>query len=468
MISKNTLFLRSSYGFLIVFFSLLCVSCEEIPSENNDTKKQLLTALEASLDTLSNVWYPRTIDSVHGGFWSDFDYKWEKVGEQNKMLVSQARHVWTASTLALYYNDSKYQQIAKHGYHFLRNHMWDSQHGGFHTLLGVEGDSLKLLSTGKSAYGNSFAIYGLATYYKVSKDTSALNLAKKTFRWLEEHAHDPEYGGYFDVLQMDGSWMLDVTENDRNYDNYIRKDWKDQNSSIHLLESFTALYEVWPDALVKERLEELLVLIRDTITTKNGYLILHLQRDWTPVSYKDSTESVRKENFFLDHVSFGHDVETAFLLLEASHVLGKKNDTLTMRRAKIMVDHALDWGWDDSKGGFYEGGHHWEETNTRTIEDARKVWWTQAECLNTLLLMSKLYPEEPRYYELFEKQWHYINTYLIDHTYNGWFDAGLDTSPEAEKRAKAQIWKVNYHNVRSLMNVIKMMKGEFELTQSHQ
>ncbi|PIB39344.1 AGE family epimerase/isomerase [Maribacter sp. 4G9] len=445
----------------------MCFSCKEHPKEDKDPKKELLTALEASLDTLSNVWYPKSIDSIYGGFWSDFDYKWDKVGKQNKMLVSQARHVWTASTLARFYNDAKYQQIAKHGYHFLRDHMWDSEYGGFHTLLGLEGDSLKLLSTGKSAYGNSFAIYGLATYYKVSKDTTALNLAKKTFHWLEEHAHDLEYGGYFDVLQMDGSWMLDVTKNDRDYDNYIRKDWKDQNSSIHLLESFTALYEVWPDALVKERLEELLVLIRDTITTEKGYLTLHLQRDWTPVSYKDSTENIRNENFFLDHVSFGHDVETAFLLLEASHVLGKKNDTLTMRKTKTMVDHALDWGWDTSKGGFYEGGYYWDETNTRTIEDNRKVWWTQAECLNTLLLMTKLYPEEPQYSEFFENQWHYINTYLIDHTHNGWFDAGLDTSPEAEKRAKAQIWKVNYHNVRSLMNVIKMMKGEFELTNSH-
>ena len=129
-----------------------------------------------------------------------------------------------------------------------------------------------------------------------------------------------------------------------------------------------------------------------------------------------------------------------------------------------MADHALDWGWDAENGGFYEGGYYWEKTKDRTIEDDRKVWWTQAECLNTLLLMSKLYPEESRYDELFEKQWQYINTYLIDHTYGGWYDAGLDTSPEAEKRAKAQIWKVNYHNTRSLINVIKMMKGEFELT----
>ena len=462
----RTYYLQYFYRYLILSFLFLSFSCTEQPEKTTDSNNELLTQLEASLDTLSTVWYPKTIDSINGGFWSDFDYKWNKVGAQHKMLVSQARHVWTASTLALYYKDSNYERIAGHGYKFLRDKMWDEQYGGFHTLLGNNGDSLKLRSTGKSAYGNSFAIYGLATYYKVSKDTAALNLAKKTFQWLEKHAHDPDYGGYFDVLQMDGSWMLDVSKNDNSYDNFIRKDWKDQNSSIHLMESFTALYEVWPDPLVKKRLEELFLLIRDTITTKKGNLTLHLERDWTPVSYKDSTEASRKEHFFLDHVSFGHDVETAFLLLEASYVLGRKHDSVTPTKTKKMVDHALDWGWDAEKGGFYEGGYYWDNTE-RTIEDDRKVWWTQAECLNTLLLLSKLYPEESRYHELFHKQWQYINTYLIDHTYGGWYDAGLDTSPEAATRAKAQIWKVNYHNVRSLINVIKMIKGEFELTNKH-
>ncbi len=48
--------------------------------------------------------------------------------------------------------------------------------------------------------------------------------------------------------------------------------YKDQNSSIHLLEALTALYEVWKDPLVRERLQEMLFLIRDTIITRRGNL----------------------------------------------------------------------------------------------------------------------------------------------------------------------------------------------------
>ncbi len=449
--------------YLLYMALILTLSCNQQDKKAAIRKEELLPNIEIALHELAEVWYPRVLDTVNGGYWSDFNYKWDRVGKQQKMIVSQARHIWTASQLALFYKDERYAKIANHGYQFLRDHMWDSLYGGFNTLIGFEGTRLKRLSTNKSTYGNAFAIYALATYSVVSKDTTALELAKKTFYWLEEHAYDTVYKGYFDVLKQDGSWMLDITENDHDYDNFIRKDWKDQNSSIHLLESFTALYSAWPNPLVRERLEELFYLIRDTITTEKGYLTLHLQRDWTPVSFRDSSEVYRRQNFYLDHVSFGHDVETAFLLLEASHTLGLKNDTITGIKAKKMVDHALEWGWDSENGGFYDGGYY-QNDGSRTIENREKVWWTEAEGLNALLLLSQLHPQETRYYDLFKKQWTYINSYLIDHQYGGWYDAGLDSSPEAEKRAKAQIWKANYHDGRSMLNVIKMLKGEFPLT----
>lgn len=447
-----------------VVFLLLIFSCKQKETSTKVVTNKLLPEIEASLDELVDVWYPKTIDTINGGFWADYNAQWEKEGNQNKMLVTQARHIWTASTLAMYYKNDTYQDIAAHGYQFLKDHMWDDEHGGFYTLKGIEEDgSLKLLSTSKSAYGNSFAIYGLATYYKVSKDTTALNLAKKTFQWLEEHAYDPEYKGYFDVMKQDGSWMLDVKVNDNNYGDFVRKDWKDQNSSIHLLECFTALYEVWPNALLKQRLEELLLLVRDTITTEKGSLTLHLQRNWTPVSFKDSTETYRKANFWLDHISFGHDVETAFLMLEASHALGSEYD-ITLTKGKKMVDHALAKGWDSEKGGFYDGGYYFDDSDVCTIENPAKVWWTQAEGLNSLLLMSKLFPEEKRYYPLFEKQWSYLDTYMIDHKNGGWYREGLDSTPNVINDAKAGVWKVNYHNIRALINVIQMLKGEFLLT----
>jgi len=43
---------------------------------------------------------------------------------------------------------------------------------------------------------------------------------------------------------------------------------------IHLLECCTELYTVWPDPLLRTRLQSLLRIVRDTITTDTGYMTL--------------------------------------------------------------------------------------------------------------------------------------------------------------------------------------------------
>ncbi|MGB5170282.1 MAG: AGE family epimerase/isomerase [Eudoraea sp.] len=446
--------------FLIIF--LVFVSCRNSSPEIKKADP-ILFELKASLESLSQIWYPRTMDTIEGGFYPDFNYRWELEGEQTKMLVTQARHLWTTSSLYAYYKDPRYLKMAKHGFEYLSTKMWDTNHGGFHTFLKpVEGIYTPQGST-KSTYANAFAIYGLANYYKVSGDTAALNLAKKTFQWIDQKAYDPLYKGYFDVLQLDGTNMLLLEENDKDYDNWIRRNWKDQNSSIHLMEAFSALYEVWPDKHLGERLTELQLLIRDTITSSKGYLYLHLERDWTPVILKDSSETYRQENFALDHVSFGHDVETGFLLLEASHALKLQHDSITPLKAKKMIDHGIDKGWDLKLGGFFDGGYYLDDSDECTILNRAKIWWTQAEGLNALMLMASLYPEEKRYRRLFEAQWSYIKKELMDQTYGGWYGEGVEGNEQIRLEPKAHIWKVNYHNIRALINTIEMLEGTYVL-----
>jgi mannobiose 2-epimerase len=416
--------------------------------------------LEKSLKSeLLDVWYPRAIDSENGGFLSDFTYEWQAKGRQNKMIVTQTRHVWTSSQAAMFYGDEKYRKIAEHGFRFLRDKLWDKIHGGFYMYRSREGGSPGFFGDGKSAYGNAFAVYALAGYFKMSGDSSALELAKKTFLWLEKHSHDAEYKGYYDNLNRDGS-LPAISQGNR------QPDWKDYNSSIHLLEAFSGLYKVWPDALVRARLLEMLGLIRDKMTHGKGYLLLNWSRDWQHVSFKDEAKSVREANYFLDHVSFGHDVETAFLLLEASNVLGLENDKKTLAVAKTMVEHSLTNGWDEENGGlYYEGYYHPEEESITIINDT-KTWWVQAEALNAFLLMAKLFPAEKKYYIAFEKEWQYIDKYLIDHQHGDWYEEGLDNSPDMARAPKGRDWKVNYHNTRALINCIKMLKSEFELTKN--
>lgn len=432
----------------------------DLPTNEN---QQLIDEMSQSLKKeILDIWYPTCIDTVEGGFLTNFSYDWKALDFQNKMIVTQARHVWTTSVVSKFYHDDTYRQIAAHGFHFLKNKMWDSEYGGFITSYGETFPPV--MHDEKLAYGNAFAIYALAAYYSASKDTTALSLAKKTFYWLEKYSHDPEYKGYLNILNRDGSWSSS-RYSDRTPGLLSGAGLKDQNTSIHLMEAFTELYRVWPDSLLRERTIELLLLIRDRITNPAGYMTLFFERNWTPVSFRDSAETVRKMNRHFDNVSFGHDVETAYLMLETSHVLGLETGSRTLSVAKKMVDHALANGWDNENGGIYYEGYYFEDSDSITIINKSKQWWVQAEGLNAFLLMSKLFPDEKKYVDAFKKQWEYIKKYLIDHEYGDWYVEGLDINPSAWKSLKAQSWKGNYHNVRALINCIHMLKGEFDLIQ---
>jgi cellobiose epimerase len=432
-------------------------------STTETERMQLADEMERSIKTeLLNKWYPQSVDSIFGGFLSTYTYDFKPTGPQDKFIVTQARHTWTTAKAAQFYPGiTYYLECSRNGFQFLRNVMWDKTYGGFHNLVTRQGKDKSNPKSPKEAYGNAFAIYALAAYYKSSGDTSALNLAKKAFLWLEKHSHDAVHKGYYQHLQRNGTPIVRDAGAPSNSD----IGYKDQNSSIHLLEAFTELYTVWKDALVRERLEEMLFLVRDKITTPQGYMILFFKPDWTPVSFRDSSDAVILKHKYLDHVSFGHDIETAYLMMEASHVLGLKNDTKTWKVAKRMVDHALTNGWDNKLGGFHNEGYYFKNKTGMTIIMESKNWWTQAEGLNTLLLMAYRFPNDSmNYYDRFKQLWNYIQTYLIDHEHGDWYEEGLDKEPQRRTALKGHIWKATYHHFRSLFNCIQLIRSNTDHT----
>jgi mannobiose 2-epimerase len=448
--------LKIQKAIFVVYGIVTLMACA---SEKGDERTTLANAIEKSITTeLLNKWYPSAMDKQYGGFLSTWTFDFKPTGEQDKMIVSQSRHVWTNSKASEVYKDvPHYRECAEHGFRFLKDVMWDKTHGGFHTLVDRQGNVKSHPTEEKTAYGNAFAIYALAAYYHATGDTSALKLAQDGFMWLEKHSHDPLYKGYFQHMKRDGT----AIKRDNNESSTEDTGYKDQNSSIHLLEAFTELYQVWPDALLGERLKEMLFLIRDTIVDEKGSLVLFFQPDWTPVSFRDSSEAVIMKHRNLDHVSFGHDVETAYLMLEASHAVGITDNKRTLEIGKKMVDHSLDKGWDGAVGGFYDEGYYFSGKPDITITKDTKTWWAQAEGLNTLLIMADLYPnDEHRYFEKFEKMWRYIDSNLIDHEHGEWYAGGLDKEPQQKTALKGHIWKAVYHQYRAMANCVQRLRAE--------
>lgn len=450
--------MKATAPILLLFFCVNISAQTKSVSGTPAERLQIAGEMDKSITTeLLNKWYPQCIDSLYGGFISTYTYDFKPAGPQDKFIVTQARHTWTtAKASELYPGIAYYISASKNGFLFLKDVMWDKTNGGFYNLVTRQGKDKSNPIVPKDAYGNAFAIYALAAYYKASKDTAALSLAKQAFLWLEQHSHDSKYKGYYQHLKTDGT----IVKRDASTISTADLGYKDQNSSIHLLEAFTELYAVWPDALVRERLQEMLYLIRDKITTPKGYLTLFFTPDWVPVSFRDSSETVILKHKNLDHVSFGHDIETAYLMMEAAHVLGIKNDTTTLMAGKKMVDHALRNGWDNTLGGFYDEGYYFKNRDAISILLDSKNWWAQAEGMNTLLLMADYFPNDSmQYYNKFKQQWNYIKTYLIDHENGDWYEGGLDKEPQKRTAFKGHIWKATYHNFRALANCIKQLKS---------
>ena len=452
------------YLWAIAACCLILAACKApAPPDTFDKAKIAEEFSEALTTQLLDHWYPACIDSVHGGYLSNFAYDWTPDSVQHKMIVTQGRHMWTAAKAAEFFPEEKekWLKMAAHGYEFLRDHMWDMKYGGFFWQVDQTGDALNGPESWlrKSAYGNAFGIYGLAAYYHASHDEGALELAKWAFQWLDEHAYDSVHLGYFTHMTREGKVIgkADVDMNNPGEDRIV---YKDQNPTIHLLEAFAELYEVWPDERVKARLLEQLHLIRDVITHDRGYMRLYFELDWTPVSFRDSSEEYRTSRHYdMDHVSPGHDIETAFLIYEAAGLAKEADKEKTLAVGKKMVDHTLAYGYDQENGGFYEQLFYNKGNETPSLVFNRKNWWAQAEGMHALLLFSTLFPEEKRYEELFLQEWEYIKTYLIDPVHGGWYANGLDIEPRFKTAPKGGIWKGNYHNGRSLMRCIELLKA---------
>ncbi|GAB4412311.1 MAG: hypothetical protein OHK0039_18220 [Bacteroidia bacterium] len=442
-------------------------ACNTPSGTSPDTPAASDAALRSSLDSalttgLLDLWYPRCVDSLHGGYFSDFDSVWQQQGPQHKMIVSQARHLWALSRVAMYMpaRATLYDSLAAHGYRFLRDAMWDSLYGGFYQLVDREEHTLPTgYGESKRAYGQAFALYGLAAWAKRSGSPEVLDLARRAFVWLDTHARDSVHGGYWEVLDRSGR---PVTASEAvGMSQATTAGYKDYNSSIHLLEAFAELYQVWPDSLLGARLGEMLVVVRDRQTDPQGYLRLYFTADWQPVSWRDSSRaSMEAAHCAWDYITPGHDIETAYLLLEAAHVRYGTVDARTLAVARRMVDHSLAHGYDTLRGGIFHGIYYYGSDSVPTVFSHNKDWWAQAEALHSLLLFSYIYPDDPQYRRCFSQQWDYIRRYCLDARHGGWYPLGIDESPHATGLPKAQIWKTTYHTARALMGCLKMLDAQ--------
>lgn len=89
-------------------------------------------------------WYPLVVDREDGGYYSEVIHDFKLGEKHDKMIVTQARHIWSNAVAAKDYpRDPSYLENAEHGYVFLRDVMWNKKHGGFHNLVTKKGEPIQ-------------------------------------------------------------------------------------------------------------------------------------------------------------------------------------------------------------------------------------------------------------------------------------------------------------------------------------
>jgi len=392
---------------------------------------------EAEADLMRHVVkprYPRSVERERGGFHANYERDWSPRPDEALFIVYQARMTWLPAQVALSRPAlrDEHRGYVRHGFAFLEKTFWDGEHGGFHDWLRPDGSPDPERGAVKTAYGQAFAVYALATAYRATGDPAILDLAKRGFRFLEDHYRDDPRPGYLGAVDPKGRRLPHDADDVRPplVAVGLPAAYKAMNPHIHLLEAYAELLRAWPDPLLRRRTKELLEFVRDRLFVEPGALHVLLTPDGIPVPGLDS---------------FGHDIETAYLLLEAEEALGEGADPKTARAARMLVDHTLAWGFDGSTGQLFESGSALGPVHDRSIQ-----WWAQYEALNALsLLHAREGARTPKYGDAFAKAWAWTRSRLLDTEHDGVYQ-GVDGQGRV-LTTKSQNWFAGYHTGRSLL-----------------
>jgi len=425
--------------------------CSKLPAaqERVELANNAIPRLEKVLqENIASFWYNKSIDRVNGGYTINFGPKGESKGPGTKMIVTQARTMWLFARLARAgYDGDKYIEAAEHGYRFLKEKMWDQENGGFYWQVDATGN--EKLQPRKHLYGQSFALYAISEYYLATERQDVLDFAVVFFELLEEKSHDKIYGGYNEFFDED--WTP-VPAEETSYMG-APADMKLMNTHLHLMEAMTTFYRACkqgshfaknlqngvPLPLARERLLELINIESNAVVRKDlGACTDKYDRDWTP----------RLEAGYA-RVSYGHDIENIWLLMDACDAAGISNYPFG-DLYRTLFDYSYKYGYDQGAGGFYDSGLFNQPADRLT-----KIWWVEAEAVVSALYMNRL-TADPRYLDVFEQTYDYIERNLVDWEYGEWH-ANV-TIRGAVQGDKASIWKAGYHSGRAMIECLEILK----------
>lgn len=434
---------------LFTFVTLLLLFSITMNAQNTGILQQLKDDQKKVHEHLYNelipFWDKNAIDKQYGGFMTNFDANGKPMEMPEKYLNTQCRMIWWYSQLNKIAPNQNYKSKAKQGVDFLIKYLWDNKNEGWCWKAKRDGSAL---DDGKNVYGQSFAIYSLSEYYISTGDKRGLEYAEKTFDLLQKYCADTHYGGYYENMEAD--WTPAPG-------GFSAGDRKGLDTHLHLMESFTSLYQASGKELHKRKLIEIIKLINEKmIDHEFGSGMVQFDLAWKSlpaINIKRSWNAEREGEKPADPTettSYGHNTELVWLMVRALNATGESIEPYKPM-FKTLLDNAVKYGVDFEKGGIYRDGLR--KGGALILE---KEWWQHAEALVGFLEGYELF-KDIKYYEAFQNIWKFVDTKMINHKVGEWRRL-LDRDGNTIDGNIGNEWKAAYHSGRSMLECDKRLK----------
>ena len=367
-------------------------------------------------DNILRFWIDRMTDRSGGGFYGRIDGDGVLHAQAGRGVVLNARILWTFSAAFRVLRRPEYLDTARRAYDYLRERFIDETYGGVYWEADYRGEPV---NTKKQTYAQGFALYGFSEYYRATGDPAALQLAVDMYRTIETRCRDQKSGGYFEAF--DRCWN---TLDDMRLSAKDANECKSMNTHLHILEPYTNLYRIWPSEELRRSQSELLAIFTDHIIRHDGHLALFFDSAW----------GIRSEA-----VSFGHDIEAAWLLMEAAGVLADPAWVSRIDAIAPTIATAASEGLGADGGMGYERDLHGF--------DSERHWWVQAEAVVGYAFIYSITGDRS-HAAASAGALRYIRQNLVDRDGGEWFWSRSVEGVVNRRDDKAGAWKCPYHNGR--------------------
>lgn len=414
---------------------LLTAFSATVKSNEEQTLSQLRQEIEQDLrENLLPFWATHSPDPA-GGFYGVLNFDGTPQADAQKGGILNARLLWTFSSAYRILKDEQYKKLADRAQRYFIDHFIDKEYGGSYYVLNADGSPLM---TQKNTYQNAFAVYGLSEHYRATGNQESLSAAIGIYNKLVEHAFDPVNKGLIEGCsrewEKDGRFLS-----------------KTMNTNLHVLEAFTNLYRVWKDPGLHQQLKDEIDVMRHKILDQSTWHeILYLSMDWQPSPMR------------ID--SYGHDIEFAWLLVEAAEVLGDEDILADTKRIAVNVaDVQINEGL--APEGYMRGEKFYGERpvipGMPQEPHHRLEWWPQAEAVVGFVNARQISGDQ-KFTDAAVLAWEWTKKYMIDHEYGEWYGNVFEDGSPRKDFVKADQWRCPYHNSRMGFEI--MSRIPFNLT----